>query len=211
MRQQLAHIVARPAIIIDHRVAQPVRDVQPSPLRWHAASQHMAQQLAPDDAHPLRAAAGHWPATVRPSTAQHLALNRVFLLITLLTTRAWLRLVSRGNRHFTVGGGRLRQSGPRSETISLRSACTRRLMDFITNGFSSKSWAEQIPAREAAAAATNGGGGGVRRGREAAAFRALGKSHSPKSSSSVQHIELSIRAGISNPVPDSYACILEIE
>ncbi|KZV29422.1 hypothetical protein F511_18690 [Dorcoceras hygrometricum] len=26
---------------------------------------------------------------------------------------AWLRPVSRGNRHFTVGGGRLRQSGPR--------------------------------------------------------------------------------------------------
>ncbi|KZV22911.1 hypothetical protein F511_29832 [Dorcoceras hygrometricum] len=28
---------------------------------------------------------------------------------------AWLRPVSRGNRHFTVGGGRLRQSGPRPE------------------------------------------------------------------------------------------------
>ncbi|KZV18380.1 hypothetical protein F511_24902 [Dorcoceras hygrometricum] len=82
------------------------------------------------------------------------------LLITLLATRAWLRPVSRGNRHFTVGGGRLRQSGPRPETISLRSACTRRLMDFITNGLSSKSWPEQIPAREAAAATTSGGGGG---------------------------------------------------
>ncbi|KZV27994.1 hypothetical protein F511_27320 [Dorcoceras hygrometricum] len=77
---------------------------------------------------------------------------RVFLFITLLATRAWLRPVSRGNRHFTVGGGRLRQSGPRPETISLRSSCTRRVMDFITNGFSSKSWPEQIPAREAAAA-----------------------------------------------------------
>ncbi|KZV43607.1 hypothetical protein F511_44639 [Dorcoceras hygrometricum] len=28
--------------------------------------------------------------------------------------------VSRGNRHFTVGGGRLRQSGPRSEGRLLR-------------------------------------------------------------------------------------------
>ncbi|KZV26367.1 hypothetical protein F511_38001 [Dorcoceras hygrometricum] len=33
---------------------------------------------------------------------------------------AWLRPVSRGNRHFTVGGGRLRQSGPRPEGILLR-------------------------------------------------------------------------------------------
>ncbi|KZV24706.1 hypothetical protein F511_34540 [Dorcoceras hygrometricum] len=96
-------------------------------------------------------------------------------MITLLATRAWLRPVSRGNRNFTVGGGRLRQSGPRSETISLRSACTRRLMYFITNGFSSQNWPEQIPAREAAAAATTSdGGGGVRRGREAAALERLG-------------------------------------
>ncbi|KZV27746.1 putative disease resistance protein-like [Dorcoceras hygrometricum] len=51
-------------------------------------------------------------------------------------------------------------------------------MDFITNEFSSKSYLEQIPAREAAAAATSGGGGvGVRRGREAAAFRALAGNH----------------------------------
>ncbi|KZV32596.1 hypothetical protein F511_36653 [Dorcoceras hygrometricum] len=33
---------------------------------------------------------------------------------------AWFRLVSRGNRHFTVGGGRLRQSGPRPEGRLLR-------------------------------------------------------------------------------------------
>ncbi|KZV47898.1 small conductance mechanosensitive ion channel family [Dorcoceras hygrometricum] len=42
------------------------------------------------------------------------------LMITLLATRAWLRPVSRGNRHFTVGGGRLRQSGPRPEARLLR-------------------------------------------------------------------------------------------
>ncbi|KZV40380.1 hypothetical protein F511_01702 [Dorcoceras hygrometricum] len=33
---------------------------------------------------------------------------------------AWLRPVSRANRHFTVGGGRLRQSGPRPEGRLLR-------------------------------------------------------------------------------------------
>ncbi|KZV30167.1 hypothetical protein F511_20797 [Dorcoceras hygrometricum] len=47
------------------------------------------------------------------------------------------------------------QRGPRSETNSLRSACTRRLMDFITNGVSSSSWPKQIPAKQ--------GGGGARR------------------------------------------------
>ncbi|KZV48071.1 sister chromatid arm cohesin [Dorcoceras hygrometricum] len=76
-----------------------------------------------------------------------MTIHRVFLGVTFLATRAWLRPVSRGNRHFTVGGGRLRQSGPRSERILL-----------------------------------------------------VRKSHSPKSSSHAQHIELSIRAGISNPV-----------
>ncbi|KZV35537.1 hypothetical protein F511_27843 [Dorcoceras hygrometricum] len=36
-------------------------------------------------------------------------------MTTLLATRAWLRPVSRGNRHFTVDGGRLRQLGPRPD------------------------------------------------------------------------------------------------
>ncbi|KZV39900.1 hypothetical protein F511_04540 [Dorcoceras hygrometricum] len=51
---------------------------------------------------------------------QAMTIHRVFSLITLLATRAWLRPVSRGNRHFTVGGGRLRQSGPRPEGRLLR-------------------------------------------------------------------------------------------
>ncbi|KZV55242.1 hypothetical protein F511_25839 [Dorcoceras hygrometricum] len=41
-------------------------------------------------------------------------------MTTLLATRAWLRSVSRGNRHFTVDCGRLRQSGPRPDTRLLR-------------------------------------------------------------------------------------------
>ncbi|KZV43342.1 pectinesterase [Dorcoceras hygrometricum] len=41
-------------------------------------------------------------------------------MTTLLATRAWLRPVSRGNRHFTVDGGRLRQSGPLPDTRLLR-------------------------------------------------------------------------------------------
>ncbi|KZV54148.1 hypothetical protein F511_09983 [Dorcoceras hygrometricum] len=51
----------------------------------------------------------------QPITAQW-----VFFGVTFLATRAWLRPVSRGNRHFTVGGGRLRQSGPRPKARLLR-------------------------------------------------------------------------------------------
>ncbi|KZV34165.1 hypothetical protein F511_39492 [Dorcoceras hygrometricum] len=43
-----------------------------------------------------------------------MTIHRVFLGVTFLATRAWLRPVSRGNRHFMVGGGRLRQSGSRT-------------------------------------------------------------------------------------------------
>ncbi|KZV51704.1 hypothetical protein F511_13116 [Dorcoceras hygrometricum] len=49
-----------------------------------------------------------------------MTIHRVFLGVTFLASRAWLRSVSRGNRHFTVGGGRLRQSDPRSEARLLR-------------------------------------------------------------------------------------------
>ncbi|KZV27121.1 desmoplakin [Dorcoceras hygrometricum] len=84
-------------------------------------------------------------------------IHRVFLGVTFLATHAWLRPVSRENRHFTVGGGILRQSGPRPETISLRSACTRRLKDFIANGFSSKSFPEQVRRTAEAAVCTGGG------------------------------------------------------
>ncbi|KZV17953.1 small conductance mechanosensitive ion channel family [Dorcoceras hygrometricum] len=49
-----------------------------------------------------------------------MTIHRVFLGVTFLATRSWLRPVSRGNRHFTVGGGRLRQSGPRQEARLLR-------------------------------------------------------------------------------------------
>ncbi|KZV07110.1 hypothetical protein F511_45409 [Dorcoceras hygrometricum] len=49
-----------------------------------------------------------------------MTIHRVFLGITFLATRAWLRPVSRGNQHFTVDGGRLLQSGPRPERRLLR-------------------------------------------------------------------------------------------
>ncbi|KZV32715.1 hypothetical protein F511_31172 [Dorcoceras hygrometricum] len=88
-----------------------------------------------------------------------MTIHRVFLGVTFLPTRSWLRPVSRGNRHFTVGGGRLRQSGPRPETRLLRQPA-RRPDKISADGFSSSSWPEQIPAREAAAAAFERGEGG---------------------------------------------------
>ncbi|KZV35549.1 exportin 1 [Dorcoceras hygrometricum] len=68
---------------------------------------------------------------------------------------AWLRPVSRGNRHFTVGGGRLRLIRPTTGSKVPSSTCTRRPDEISTDRNSSKSWPEQIPAR--------GGGGGRRR------------------------------------------------
>ncbi|KZV17552.1 hypothetical protein F511_34195 [Dorcoceras hygrometricum] len=56
--------------------------------------------------------------------------------------------------------------------------------------------------RGKAAAAALGGGGGFER-EEGGGHLELGKSHSPKSSSYAQHIELSIRAGISSELTRS--------
>ncbi|KZV42395.1 putative pectinesterase/pectinesterase inhibitor 13 [Dorcoceras hygrometricum] len=151
------------------------RDARPSCISYvssstRPAAQHRAticakqQHLRPAIAHPDRASrrgSGRTKMvrkTINTIQNNHaMTIHRVFLGLTFLATRAWLRLVSRGNRHFTVGGGRLRQSGPRPETISLRSACTRRLKDFIANGFSSKSWPEQVRRTTAAVACTGGG------------------------------------------------------
>ncbi|KZV49957.1 hypothetical protein F511_04265 [Dorcoceras hygrometricum] len=70
---------------------------------------------------------------------------------------AWLRPVSRGNRHFTEGGGRLRLIRSTTGSKVPSSACTRRPDEISTDGNFSKSWPEQIPAR--------GGGGGDGGGR----------------------------------------------
>ncbi|KZV19903.1 formin-like protein 7 [Dorcoceras hygrometricum] len=171
-RRTAARNVARPAIIIDRRVAQPVRDVQPSSGRSSCAivrqahgaaadlhaprAAHSSAHAAPNVAQPrldtirhscidqIRALAlipllgnhggsrSHLPARQRKNKIwagrrsiqfkiKHaMTIHRVFLGVTLLATRAWLRPVSRGNRHFTVGGGRLRQSGPRPDGRLLR-------------------------------------------------------------------------------------------
>ncbi|KZV48275.1 hypothetical protein F511_42289 [Dorcoceras hygrometricum] len=119
-----------------------------------------------------------------------------------LPVELWYRMivVSRGNRHFTVDCGRLRQSGPRPEMGFLHQPALEGLTRSARTDSPRQDWPEQIPA-------ARGGAQGRRRrlleeGR-GGGDKSLGlglKSHSPKSSYHAQHIELSIRAGISNPV-----------
>ncbi|KZV41933.1 hypothetical protein F511_24467 [Dorcoceras hygrometricum] len=73
------------------------------------------------------------------------------------------------------------------------SACTRRPDEIGVDGFSSSRLAgNNFPA-------SDGGGGGVRLKKRGGGGYDARKSHSPKSSSHAQTIELSIRAGIWNP------------
>ncbi|KZV07160.1 DNA (cytosine-5)-methyltransferase 1-like isoform X1 [Dorcoceras hygrometricum] len=67
----------------------------------------------------------------------------LILILTAQSTRNMLRIHSKG---FVP------------EPISLQSACTRRLKDFIANGFSSSNWPERISGEEGGG---GGGGGGL--------------------------------------------------
>ncbi|KZV50857.1 hypothetical protein F511_25455 [Dorcoceras hygrometricum] len=78
---------------------------------------------------------------------------------------AWLRPVSRGNRHFTVGGGRLRQSGPRPEERLLRQPA----LEGLTRSARTDS-PRQVGRNKFRRG--GGGGGGFEERREAAAFDA---------------------------------------
>ncbi|KZV24651.1 hypothetical protein F511_35250 [Dorcoceras hygrometricum] len=92
---------------------------------------------------------------------------------TLLATCAWLRPVPRGNRHFTVDCGRLRQSGPRPETGFLRQPALEGLTRSARTDSPRQGWPEQIPTKWRWRRRRAPGGGGeafVRR--EAAATRA---------------------------------------
>ncbi|KZV32098.1 hypothetical protein F511_25222, partial [Dorcoceras hygrometricum] len=73
-------------------------------------------------------------------------IHRAFRIATLLATRAWLRPVSRGNRHFTVDCGRLRQSGPRPETGFLRQPALEGLTRSTRTDSPRQDWPEQFPA-----------------------------------------------------------------
>ncbi|KZV40748.1 hypothetical protein F511_24187 [Dorcoceras hygrometricum] len=74
-------------------------------------------------------------------------------------SRAWLRPVSRGNRHFTVGGGRLRQSGPRSEGRLLRQPALEGLTRSTRTETPRKVGRNKFRRGKATAAARGTGGG----------------------------------------------------
>ncbi|KZV55315.1 hypothetical protein F511_18847 [Dorcoceras hygrometricum] len=105
-------------------------------------------------------------AWLRPVSRGNRHFTGVYIT-TLLATRAWLRPVSRGNRHFTVDCGRLRQSGPRSETGFLRQPALEGLMRSARTDSPRQDWPEQFSGQATVAAAASGGGC-VRERREAA-------------------------------------------
>ncbi|KZV25224.1 hypothetical protein F511_34281 [Dorcoceras hygrometricum] len=82
-------------------------------------------------------------------------------MTTLLATRAWLRPVSRGNRHFTVDGGRLRQSGPRSDERLLRQPALKGLTRSARTDSPRRVGRNRFRQLKAATAAALGGGGGL--------------------------------------------------
>ncbi|KZV17270.1 FRIGIDA-like protein 4a [Dorcoceras hygrometricum] len=84
----------------------------------------------------------------------------VSLITTLVATRAWLRPVSRGKRHFTVDCGRQRQSGPRPETGFLRQPALEGLKRSARMDSPVKIVRKKFRRHVAAAAAAHMGGGG---------------------------------------------------
>ncbi|KZV42432.1 hypothetical protein F511_12658 [Dorcoceras hygrometricum] len=125
--------------------------------------------------------------------------TRAFKWNTLLATRAWLRPVSRGNRHFTVDCGRLRQSGPRPETGFLRQPALEGLTRSARTDSPPQDWPEQIPGKRRRAP-----GGGVEAfERRGAALIALGigyprMSASGESSTTMHRL---LHASGSHPIP----------
>ncbi|KZV44768.1 hypothetical protein F511_33304 [Dorcoceras hygrometricum] len=87
-------------------------------------------------------------------------IHRAFKIATLLATSAWLRPVSRGNRHFTIDCGRLHQSGPRPETGFLHQPAQKGLTRSARTDSPRQDGPETIFRRREAAAAAHGGDGG---------------------------------------------------
>ncbi|KZV44791.1 hypothetical protein F511_28380 [Dorcoceras hygrometricum] len=88
-------------------------------------------------------------------------------------------IVSRGNRHFTIDCGRLRQSGPRSETGFLRQPALEGLKRSARTDSPRQDWPEQIPAKRRRRRRRAPGGGGEAFERRGAALIALGCSLEP--------------------------------
>ncbi|KZV49169.1 hypothetical protein F511_04438 [Dorcoceras hygrometricum] len=152
MRQSLAH---RPATIVAQR--RPASGAKQQPR---------GTTIARTAAHHLRNVCARL-ATVSSSSSNQVRPARwVFSQLPCWRLGAWLRPASRGNRHFTVGGGRLRQSGPRPEGRLLRQPALEGLTRSAQTETPQKVGRNKIPAWEAAAAQSDGGGGGGDLGEE---------------------------------------------
>ncbi|KZV37011.1 hypothetical protein F511_17271 [Dorcoceras hygrometricum] len=136
--------------------------VRHTAAHWLATSAaiqcHARQQDGASPPHRLRKAGRHWPAAILFLVAQPARPARwVFSQLPCWRLGAWLRPVSRGNRHFTVGGGRLRQSGPRPEGKLLRQPALEGLTRSARTDSPRKVGRNKF-RRGAAAAAMQGGG-----------------------------------------------------
>ncbi|KZV37027.1 hypothetical protein F511_15269 [Dorcoceras hygrometricum] len=154
-QQVIGHNSCNRAQINSTIVAHRSNNVRPSPRDTCAQDFVIGRRsLAQWVAH----TSSNWSASMREGGGQLLAAMhiQVFLGVTFLETRAWLRPVSRGNRHFTVGGGRLRQSSPRPAGRLLRQPALE--------GLTRSAWTDstrQVGRNKFRRGGGGGGGGGV--------------------------------------------------
>ncbi|KZV42595.1 hypothetical protein F511_28463 [Dorcoceras hygrometricum] len=94
-------------------------------------------------------------------------------MTTLLETRDWLRPVYRGNRHFTVDGDRLRQSGPLPDARLLRQPALEGLKRSTRTDSPRQVGWNNFPAKQGG----GGSGGGTRAAAAAAYERMEGAAH----------------------------------
>ncbi|KZV33823.1 hypothetical protein F511_22481 [Dorcoceras hygrometricum] len=143
--------------------------------------------------------------SIQFKTNHAMTIHSVFLGVTFLATRAWLRPVSRGNRHFTVGGGRLRQSGPRPEARLRRQPALESLTRSTRTDSPRRVGRNNFRRGKAAAAVALGGGGDFER-EEGGGHLELGigyprMSASGESSTTMHRL---LHASGSHPIPTPY-------
>ncbi|KZV23701.1 hypothetical protein F511_08675 [Dorcoceras hygrometricum] len=119
-------------------------------------------------------------------------------MTTLLATRAWLRPVSRGNRHFTVDGGRLRQSGPRPYARLLRQPALEGLTRSARTDSPRRVGRNSFRRLKAAAAACLGRRGGY------FALDSIGYPRMSASGESSTTMHRLLHASGSHPIPTPY-------
>ncbi|KZV44695.1 hypothetical protein F511_35806 [Dorcoceras hygrometricum] len=122
-------------------------------------------------------------------------------MTTLLATRAWLRPVSRGNRHFTIDGGRLRQSGPRPDERLLRQPALEGLTRSARTESPRRVGRNRFRQLKAARATALGGGGGLFREEGRLLCSSIGYPRMSASGESSTTMHRLLHASGSHPIP----------